>query len=39
MAVFQSVSTAREINLLILVQRDSEGKRNLPEALVKVIIR
>ena len=30
---------SQEINLLILVHRDSEGKRNLPEALVKVIIR
>ena len=30
---------SREINLLILVHRDSEGKRNLPEALAKVKIR
>ena len=27
---------SREINLLILVHRDSEGKRNLPEAVAKV---
>ena len=35
----QSVNTAREIHLLILVHRDSEGKQNLPEALAKAIIR
>ena len=39
MAVFQSVNAAREIHLLIRIHRDSEGKRKLPEALAKVIIR
>ena len=28
----------REINLLLLIHRDSGGKRNLPEALAKVNI-
>ena len=35
----KSLKYRREINLLILIHRDSEGKRNLPEAVAKVRIR